>query len=57
MSSERRNVVRLAVQQPASLLGREADWQLAQEGQKPVLIFFHTQHQSRIALESEPIHL
>jgi len=52
---QRRNVVRLAVQQPAGLLRREADWQLAQEGQKPVLIFFHTQHRSRIAPESEQI--
>jgi hypothetical protein len=44
--NQRRNVMRLAVEQPTSLLRREADGQLAHQRQKPMLIVFHTQHQS-----------
>jgi len=44
---ERRNIVRLAIQDPSCLFRREAGGQLAQERHKPMLIFFHTQHQSR----------
>jgi hypothetical protein len=51
------NVMRLAVQHPARLLRREAGGQLTQERQKPVLIVFHTQHQSRRAPESEQFSL
>ena len=50
---QRRNVVRLAVQHPARLFRREAEGQLAQERQKPMLIFFHTQDQSRDVAECE----
>ena len=50
---QRGDVVRLAVQQPARLLRREAGGQLPQEGQEPMLIVFHTQHQSQPANENE----
>jgi hypothetical protein len=35
------------------LFRREAEGQLAQERQKPMLIFFHTQDQSRDVAECE----
>ena len=44
--NERRNVVRVAVQHPARLLRREAEGQLTEQRQKPMLIVFHTQDQS-----------
>lgn len=39
---QRRNVVRLTVQNPARLLRRQAGGQLSQQRQKPKLIVFHT---------------
>jgi len=39
--NERRNVVRLAVQHPARLLPRQAEGQLAEQRQEPMLFFFH----------------
>ena len=51
--NQRRDVMRLAVQHPASLLRRQADRQLAQKGQKPMLIFFHSTNQSQECLENE----
>ena len=51
--NQRRDVVRLAVQHPASLLRRQADGQLAQERQKPMLIVFHVLIQSVYGLEIE----
>ena len=38
---QRRNVVRLAVEHPPRLFRRQAGGQLAQERQKPMLVFFH----------------
>src|ERR1700679_3283540 len=38
---QRRNVMPLAVQHPARLLRREADGQLAEQRQEPMLIVFH----------------
>ena len=45
--NQRGNIVRLAVENPARLLRVEAEGQLTQERQKPMLIFFHTQDQSQ----------
>jgi len=39
--NERRNVMRLAVQHPARLLPRQAEGQLTEQRQEPMLIFFH----------------
>ncbi len=38
---QRGNVVRLAVQHPTGLLRREAEGQLTEQRQEPMLIFFH----------------
>ena len=46
--------MRLAVQHPARLLRREANWQLTQERQEPMLIFFHTPHLSQPKPKTEP---
>jgi hypothetical protein len=53
--NECRNVMRLAVKHPPGLLCREAGGQLPQERQKPLLIFFHLQHQSQPTSKSEQI--
>ena len=45
--------MRLAVQPPARLLRREAGGQLTEQRQKPMLIVFHTQHQSAPAPKTE----
>ena len=39
--NQSRNVVRLAVQHPARLFRREAEGQLTEQRQKPMLIVFH----------------
>lgn len=39
--NKRRNVVRLAVQHPARLFRRQAEGQLTEQRQKPMLIVFH----------------
>lgn len=48
-----RNIVRLAVQQPRSLLGSEPRGQLSDQGKKSLLVFFHTKHQSLPRSRSE----
>jgi RNA polymerase sigma factor (sigma-70 family) len=48
-----RNVMRLAIEHPTGLLRVEADGQLSKQRQKPMLIVFHTLHQSRPMPETE----
>ena len=52
--SQRRDVVRLAVQHPARLLRREAGGQLTEQRQEAVLIFFHATAVALLA-ESEQV--
>jgi hypothetical protein len=45
------NIMRLTIQHPGGLLGREAGRQLSMEGQKPMLIFTHN-CRSKVEAES-----